>query len=353
MDNDDKVHGIYPVIASPHGSSAKPYLAVMTDSPSIPILDLDHYRHGSKSKRAAFVRLLGQALEQIGFFALENHGVDRNLIQQAYRCAEAFFALPDGTKQTYELPQLHGQRGFTRFGREHAKDHPVPDLKEFWHVGREGDPRSGTSPLLPNVWPAELPDFQPTMTGLYQQLDACGEILLEACALYLGQPKQRLAQMTTHSDTILRVIHYPPIPPDAPVQSLRSAPHEDINLITLLCEATEPGLELLQANGEWLPIPAIPGQIIVDTGDMLQNLTNGLFKSTTHRVSNPECNSQTDPDGNRHRRFSMPFFIHPRANVDLTPLPECVARTGGIPRYPSLTAGEYLTQRLQEIGLIP
>jgi isopenicillin N synthase-like dioxygenase len=186
-------------------------------------------------------------------------------------------------------------------------------------------------------------EFRPLLTRLYQQLDQCAAKLLEATALYLDEPRGSLAEMARGGNTILRVIHYPPIPPSAPPASVRAAAHEDINLITLLCEATAGGLELLTREGEWIPVRTGPGQIVVDSGDMLQNLTNGLLRSTTHRVGNP--------DDSRLRRFSMPFFVHPRAEVDLTPLPGCLARTGGEAKFPPITAGEYLLQRLREIGL--
>lgn len=305
---------------------------------SIPILDLQDFHQ--PDRQSAFVSELGQALEQIGFFALVNHGVDAALIHAAYQAAEAFFSLPDAVKQRYEIPELNGQRGFTRFGREHAKDHPYPDLKEFWHVGRERSESFSDRPG--NVQPIEVPTFHPTMQRLYQQLDACARTLLQACALYLGESENFLADRTIDSDTILRIIHYPPIPANAHPASLRSAPHEDINLITLLCEATADGLEIQQRDGSWLAVRALPGQIIVDSGDMLQQLTNGILKSTTHRVTNP--------DRSTDRRFSMPFFVHPRPEVDLSPLPSCVDRVGD-QRYPSITAGEYLHQRLREIGL--
>ena len=189
----------------------------------------------------------------------------------------------------------------------------------------------------------ESPEFKAQLWALYRQLDACADQLLAACSTYVGEPEGRMPAATAYGDTILRVIHYPPVPADRHPQSVRAAAHEDINLITLLCEATSSGLELLQRDGRWRPIHAIEGQIIVDSGDMLQQWTNGLFKSTTHRVVNP--------DNSRERRFSMPFFVHPRPEVDLTPLPRCVARTGGEVRFPSLTAGQYLARRLKEIGL--
>ncbi|MGA7933506.1 MAG: 2-oxoglutarate and iron-dependent oxygenase domain-containing protein [Kovacikia sp.] len=314
----------------------------MTLAQTIPVLDLQEFKIGGKN-RQTFVFQLGSALEDIGFFAVVNHGVDQALIQTAYQLAQTFFEFPEEIKRRYEDPALNGQRGFTRFGREHAKDYPFPDLKEFWHVGRELPPDYPlASRYLGNLSPLEVPQFHPVVLQLYAQLEACAITLLQACALYLGEAENLLSEMVQNGDTILRIIHYPAIAPDIHPASLRSAPHEDINLITLLCEATAEGLELLQRDGIWRSIRALPGQIIVDSGDMLQQLTNGLLKSTTHRVSNPT--------NDREQRFSMPFFVHPRAEVDLTPLPTCVAKTA-TPPFPPITAGEYLQQRLREIGL--
>lgn len=307
---------------------------------SIPTLDLTDFERDP----SAFAAQVGGALHDLGFFALENHGVDQSLIRAAYDAVEQFFLLPEEQKRAYEDPELKGQRGFTHFGREHAKDHPTPDLKEFWHAGRELAPDHPLFSSYPgNIWPSEVPEFRRALTELYQQLDACAAKLLEAVALYLEEPRDRIREMARDGNTILRVIHYPPVPDEAPPAALRAAAHEDINLITLLCEATAGGLELLTREGTWLPVQALPGQIIVDSGDMIQNLTNGLLRSTTHRVTNP--------DNHRERRFSMPFFVHPRTEVDLTPLPGCVERTGGVRRFPAITAGDYLLQRLREIGL--
>lgn len=304
---------------------------------TIPVVDLQDFLQGTASQRADFVQTVGAALEDIGFFSLVNHGVDQQLIRDAYAQAEAFFLLADEVKESYEDLALKGQRGFTSFGREKAKDQKVGDLKEFWHVGR--DNASG----LANIWPDEhVPAFRPVMDGLFKQLDQCAASLLQACAIYLGEPNDLLADMAAGGDTILRVIHYPPVSDDRDPASIRAAAHEDINFITLLCESTSAGLELLERDGSWRPIHALDGQIIVDSGDMIQQLTNGLLRSTTHRVVNPE--------NDRDRRFSMPFFVHPRADVDLTPLASCVKRVGE-KRYPDITAGEYLQQRLREIGL--
>ncbi|MGC1310146.1 MAG: 2-oxoglutarate and iron-dependent oxygenase domain-containing protein [Phormidesmis sp.] len=325
----------------------------MTDQ-TIPVLDLQDFLKGrsrgqsapsSKESADAFVEAFGNALSEFGFFALVNHGVEQRIIDAAYGATEAFFALPEEVKVEYEIADLKGQRGFTRFGKEHAKNSAAPDLKEFWHLGREFPAPKLHQPAgtKENIWPREVPQFRPVMATLFQQLETCAGHLMEACAQYLQQPSDFFATQVAEGQTILRVIHYPPIEKDVTPASQRAAPHEDINLITLLCEATTPGLELLKLDGEWLPIQTKPGQIIVDTGDMLQSLSNGLLKSTTHRVVNP--------NSSRDRRFSMPFFVHPCPDFDLTPLPNCVARTGGEPRFPHQTAAQYLHQRLKEIGL--
>ena len=301
---------------------------------TLPTLNLQTFLQGSSKQRQGFIQTLGQALENVGFFALEDHGIDAALIASAYGAAADFFTLPDAVKQQYERPEIHRQRGFSQFGQEHAKNSDAFDLKEFWHVGREED--------FANPWPQEVPQFKPAMAQLYTQLERCAAHILQACALYLDLPAHFFDDEASQGKSILRILHYPPLPAP-PENSLRAAPHEDINLITLLCEATGPGLELLQADGRWLPINSLPGQIIVDTGDMLQALSNGIFQSTTHRVVNTDIHNT--------RRFSLPFFMHPRPGFDLTPLSSCVERTGGDPKFPVQTAHQYLQQRLQEIGL--
>lgn len=313
----------------------------MSRTQTIPVVSLQSYLSESTAEREAFVQTVGDALREIGFFALTDHGVDADLIASAYQEAEAFFLQDEEVKRSYEDLALKGQRGFTSFGREVAKDGKAPDLKEFWHVGREN--ARGVS-IPNNLWPdAHRPTFRPVMASLYAQLDRCAMVLLEAVSRYLGESPDLLPSMAEGGDTILRVIHYPPVAEDADPAAIRAAAHEDINFITLLCESTDEGLELLQRDGTWLPIHALDGQIIVDSGDMLQQLTNGLLRSTTHRVVNP--------GSDRSRRLSMPYFVHPRADVDLTPLPSAVAATGGEATFPRITAGEYLNQRLREIGL--
>ena len=280
----------------------------------------------------------------LAFFALTDHGLSDQLITSAYAQAKELFALPLEIRQHYEIAELRGQRGYTSFGREHAKDSDAPDLKEFWHVGRERAELThpGAVPY-DNLWPSELDQFRPVMAQLFAGLDACAHHLLTAAAEYMGEAPDFLTSLADSGDTVLRIIHYPPVPADRHAASVRAAAHEDINLITLLCEATSGGLELLQRDGSWRPVHALHGQIIVDSGDMLQALSNGWFKATTHRVVNP--------DDSREQRFSMPCFVHPRGDADLTPRANCLEKTGGKALFPQQTAGQFLARRLAEIGL--
>ncbi len=311
---------------------------------TIPVVDLQDFLRGTKAQRDDFVATTGDALVQLGFFALEGHGVDSDLIQQAYDQAEEFFLKSESEKKSFENAAIKGQRGYTSFGREHAKGNNNPDLKEFWHVGRSVYQNPALAKEYPqNIWPSFNNSFKPVFSDLFNRLDVCSLELLKACSLYIGQPADYFSDMAQDGNSILRIIHYPPIDESMHPSSIRAAAHEDINLITLLCESTASGLELLENSGKWRPIPSIKGQIIVDAGDMLQNVTNGYFKSTTHRVVNP--------GNSRERRFSMPFFVHPRSEIDLTPDPYCVGKTGGKPSYRNITAGQFLQQRLAEIGL--
>jgi isopenicillin N synthase-like dioxygenase len=311
---------------------------------SIPVVDLDDYLSGDKGRVEIFVNAVGSALRDIGFFALTHHNVGVELIEKAYSVTKDLFALSTDTKLDYQIAGINGQRGYTAFGKEHAKASKSPDLKEFWHVGQEISDDHKLSSVYPkNVWPEGLNGFKETTLSIFKNLEFAGLKILEACALYLGEEKSRIANTAIEGNSILRLIHYPPIPNDRDPNSIRAGAHEDINLITLLIDATSSGLELMDRQGNWVPVVTPRGCIIVDAGDMLQNLTNGFYKSTTHRVVNP--------DNSREARYSMPFFMHARGEVDLSPLPSCVKITGGKQLYPDITADAYLHQRLKEIGL--
>ena len=311
---------------------------------SIPVIDYSDYLSSDVQRKKAFVQAVGESLQDIGFFALKNHGIPLGSIEQSYQQGDAFFSLPDEQKRSYLFPDISHQRGYTAFGIEHAKNNPAPDLKEFWQTGRS-HPTSGKKPTyVPNVWPTQhVPEFQSVIDGLFTNMESLSKDLLKACSTYLDKPEDWLTSMAEDGNTIMRMIHYPPLGNEVPKGAVRSAAHEDINFITLLVTATADGLEVMDHDGSWIQVEGDARHIIVDSGDMLQNITNGLFKSTTHRVVNPKNSSE--------RRFSMPMFVHPRNEIDLTPRKEFVERTGGTPLYKSITAGDYLHQRLVEIGL--
>ncbi len=295
----------------------------------VPELSLRAYTHGTEYEKLQFSNRLFEGLKRFGFVILKDHPIDVNLLRQAYKLSEALFQLPTEVKMTYQTPGGAGERGYTPFGKEHAKDSQFPDLKEFWHVGRDE-----------NIWPAEIPEFESVFKTLYQALDDTGRIMLQALTIPLDLDKDYFSEMTCRGSSILRLLHYPPIPADADPRCVRAAAHEDINLITLLVSASASGLELLDRDGNWLPIETSPDNIIVDSGDMLARITNEVIPATTHRVVNPK--------GPNMSRYSMPFFMHPNPDAVLSCLPSCI---GSGRRYPDILANDFLLQRLREIGL--
>jgi isopenicillin N synthase-like dioxygenase len=300
-------------------------------------LSLKDFTHGDTAARARFETDLLAGLKDCGFIILADHGVPVDLLDRAYGLAGEVFALPESEKRK----SAGGMRGYTPFGTEHAKGSSLPDLKEFWQVGRDLPQDCPFDPVFPpNIWPQALPEFQGVFSSLFASLEETGRILLQALAPGLGLASDHFDGLIAGGPSLLRILHYPPVAPDVPVGAVRAAAHEDINFITLLVAARGAGLELLDRQGNWLPVESDPGNLIVDSGDMLARLTNGVIPATTHRVVNP-----TGPNVDR---YSMPFFLHPRNEVSLAPIASCL---GDAPKWPVLTAGEYLHQRLGEIGL--
>jgi isopenicillin N synthase-like dioxygenase len=287
---------------------------------------------------------LGRSFAEYGFAVVQDHTIPQELIDRADAMAREFFALPDHVKRSYHIEGGGGARGYTPFGKEIAKDAKVHDLKEFWHVGRSlptGHPLSHV--MQPNIWPDELPGFRETFQELYLAFEDTGSLILSAIALHLGLKADWFAPTVEDGNSVMRLLHYPPLPDHAPEGAIRAAAHGDINTITLLLGAEEAGLELLNRQGEWMPVSPPPGALAVNVGDMLDRLTNGRLRSTTHRVVNPSGEAA-------HRsRYSMPFFLHFRPDFLIEPLPQCVDE-GETPQAPIL-AHDYLAQRLREIGL--
>ena len=294
--------------------------------------------------QADFATALGGSFQHFGFALVKDHGMDEALIEEGWSLTRSFFALPDAVKRRYDAKDNGGQRGYTAFGTEIAKGARDNDLKEFWHIGRDlpvGEPQAQT--MQPNIWPAEIAGFQSVFTRLFAQFDRVGAELLSAIATYLGLDPRWFDEPIRNGNSILRLLHYPPISPEAP--GIRAGAHEDINLITLLLGAEEGGLELKDGNGNWRPVVPPPGALAINVGDMLQRLTNRRLPSTSHRVVNPP------PERRGISRYSMPFFLHLRPDFLIDALPQCVDEAHPRLERP-ITAHDYLTERLREIGLI-
>jgi isopenicillin N synthase-like dioxygenase len=314
----------------------------------IPSLDLADFTSGDPGKKQKFVQDLGEAFQNIGFVAIKNHGLSDQLTNDLYAGVKKFFALPDEVKQKYEKPELAGQRGYIGKGKEHAKGRNTGDLKEFYHVGQELPEAELRAENYPdNIWPEEVPEFKSTTLEAYRKLESAGQNMLRAIALYLDLDENYFDDKVHHGNSILRQIHYFPIedPDSVPADAVRAAEHGDINLITLLMGASADGLQVLRRDGKWIPITALPEQVVVNVGDMLSRHTNNRLKSTIHRVVNP-------PRELMHTsRYSIPFFMHPRSEMDLTCLESCIDEEN--PKaYTDITAGDFLTERLIDLGLL-
>lgn len=316
----------------------------MSQQRKVPELSLKSYIYGDPKEKEAFSKSLFSGLKEYGFIILNDHGVNTDLLDDAYAKLERFFSLPEEVKKSYISPNGGGQRGYTPFGEEHAKDADVHDLKEFWHVGREISSTHPYKNYYPdNVWPSEdhVPDFKNIFAQLYKELDQVGHSLLESLSGPLDLPKDYFDKMVKDGNSILRLLHYPKIPEDADPRCVRAAAHEDINLITILVAASASGLQLKDRDGSWLDVETQKNNLIVDAGDMLSRISNDVIPATTHQVVNP-ANEENKS------RYSMPYFMHPHPEAMLTCIPSC---KGDKEKYPPISSHDFLMQRLKEIGL--
>lgn len=310
---------------------------------SIPTVDLAEFLSGDEQRKQDFVQLLGKAYEDVGFVAVKNHGIGDELIKDLYKNVQQFFSLPLIQKRKYELAGMAGQRGYTSFGTEHAKGSDAPDLKEFFQFGQLSESEYAKKNYPGNILVDQITAFNPTFEKAFRAFENSGKYLLRAIALYLGLEEFYFDEHVNEGNSILRSIHYPPIT-EEPKSAIRAEQHEDINLITLLVGASADGLEILTLQGDWVPVTSLPEQIVVNVGDMLQRLTNNKLRSTTHRVVNPKREFW------HTSRFSIPFFLHPKAEMSLKCLDSCIDKDHS-KAYDDCTAGEYLNERLIEIGL--
>ncbi len=289
---------------------------------------------------------LGRSFAEFGFAVIRDHGISQELIDKAEELSKRFFDLPEDVKRAYHIPGGGGARGYTPFGTEKAKDAKVHDLKEFWHVGRSlPESHDLAEYMSANVWPSELPEFRETFEALYSAFDKAGGRVLEGIAIHLGLERGFFAPTVEDGNSVMRLLHYPPIEGDDAHGAIRAAAHGDINTITLLLGAEEAGLELLTKQGNWLAIDPPEGALVVNVGDMLDRLTNGRLRSTTHRVVNPKGEAA-------HRaRYSMPFFLHFRPDYVIETLPSCIDPAHPENAPESISSHEFLLQRLREINL--
>ncbi|MBD3638095.1 MAG: isopenicillin N synthase family oxygenase [Crocinitomicaceae bacterium] len=317
------------------------------DKNTIAVVDYNDYISGDPEKRSQFINDFGDSFSNMGFAIVRNHGVTEELRKKLFEVSKAFFALPDDIKKQYEDEANHGQRGYISKNKESAKGKDVPDLKEFYHIGQtvtDGDPIQQEYPE--NIWPKEIQEFEAVGRKVYDTFENTGRNLLRATALYLNLPENYFDDKIHNGNSILRLLHYYPVKDKSqiPEGAVRAAAHGDINLITLLMGGSADGLEAQTLDGQWIPVSPKDDEIVINIGDMLARLTNDVFRSTQHRVITPNEESWTTP------RYSTPFFLHPRSDMDLTCLDTCISEENP-KHYEDMTAGEFLTERLVELGL--
>ena len=312
---------------------------------NIPSVDLNDFLSGDETRKQKFIDEIGAAYSEIGFVALKGHFLSDELTENLYKKVKAFYALPQEIKDKYEIEGLGGQRGYTGFGKESAKGRTKGDLKEFWHFGQEITDNEQIQDTYPeNIQVSEIENFNNIGMETYRNLEKTATYVLKALALYIGLDEDYFDKFVHNGNSILRPIHYPPIVGE-PKGAVRAAEHGDINLITLLMGASAGGLEVQNKDGEWIGVTSLPEQLVINVGDMLERLTNGKLCSTIHRVVNPPKEDWDKP------RFSIPFFTHPKSEMSLNCLPECIDENHP-KQYEDITAGEFLNERLRELGLI-
>jgi len=317
------------------------------NSDVIAVVDYHDFISEDGKKREEFIKQFGDSFSNMGFAIVKNHGVSPQLRKELQQVSKAFFEMDTASKKMYEDIELAGQRGYISKNRESAKGQTVPDIKEFYHIGQtviDNDPIKIEYPN--NIWPNEVTNFQEVCEKVYKTFESTGKNLLRAVALYLSLPEGYFESKVHNGNSILRLLHYYPVNDLAniPEGSVRAAAHGDINLITLLMGGSAKGLEAQSLSGEWIPVSPEDDEIIINIGDMLARLTNNRFRSTQHRVITPDIESWKSP------RYSAPFFLHPRSDMDLTCLQSCITNENE-KAYDDMTAGEFLTERLIELGL--
>ncbi|GFD93208.1 flavonol synthase [Alteromonas sp. KUL156] len=310
----------------------------------IPSVNLADFLSDDAERKQKFINEIGDAYENIGFVALKGHFLDDELVDNLYAEIKKFFDLPTDVKEKYEIPGIGGQRGYVSFGKESAKGKKEGDLKEFWHFGQYVDTDSKYAKEYPeNVEVEELPEFNKVGKEAYQMLEKTAKYVLRSLALHLGLEETYFDNYIKNGNSILRPIHYPPITTE-PKGAVRAAAHGDINLITLLMGAQGKGLQVQNHKGEWIDAIAEDDELMINVGDMLSRHSNNKLKSTIHRVTNPPKELWGTS------RYSIPFFMHPVSDMKLDVLENCIDENNP-KQFENITAGEFLDERLRELGL--
>ena len=312
---------------------------------NIPSVNLKDFLSDDPARKQKFIDQIGKAYQEIGFVALKGHFLDDELVDSLYSEIKNFFALPVEAKRKYEVPGIGGQRGYISFGKESAKGKKEGDLKEFWHFGQfvENNPELEAEYPI-NVEIKESPEFNRIGKETYRMLEKTAKYVLRALALHLDLEETYFDQYIHNGNSILRPIHYPPIIQE-PANAVRAAAHGDINLITLLMGAQGRGLQVQNNKGEWLDAIAEPDELMINVGDMLSRHTNNKLKSTIHRVINPPRELWGTS------RYSIPFFMHPISKMKLDVLDSCIDENNP-KQFDDISAGDFLNERLVELGLI-
>jgi isopenicillin N synthase-like dioxygenase len=311
----------------------------------IPSVNLADFISGDEKRKKQFIEEIGHAYENIGFVALKGHFLDEALVDNLYSEIKNFFELPEEVKEKYEIPGIGGQRGYVSFGKESAKGKKEGDLKEFWHFGQYVDADSQYAKEYPdNVDVEALPKFNEVGKQTDQMLEKTAKFVLRSLALHLNLEETYFDKYIKNGNSILRPIHYPPIATE-PKGAERAAAHGDINLITLLMGAQGKGLQVQNHEGEWIDAVAEPDELMINVGDMLSRHSNNKLKSTIHRVTNPPKEMWGTS------RYSIPFFMHPISDMKLDVLESCIDDENP-KQFEDITAGDFLNERLRELGLI-
>ena len=275
---------------------------------------------------------LSSALSSHGFFVITDHDIPHALFDEAYKYSQKFFSLDSQVKNSYSFRKNAGARGYTPFGKETALGETVPDLKEFWHHGPVVD-ETYDNRILENIFVQEIDGFNSVFDELFNEMNALGSKLLSSISLTLDLVPEFFKKSTDKGNSLLRLIHYPPSKNE---NIYRAREHADINLITLLIGANEPGLEVKDKSGNWIPVSSSYEDIVCNIGDMMQLITDKKLKSTPHRV----IKYKTDETKSR---YSIPFFMHPS--------PDTILKSVFNEHDKGVLAHDFLDERLKAIKL--